>query len=206
MDGGIAYDRINEEMAHLDDDGKIVFLAEVLSDCWCDDYELDVAAAKPQVIALGSFQVFFDLSSWLAEDALGGADRQEDRVIVVFGRSCPPKAIRDAARMRGYLGKTFEVFGHGFDKGHFIAHTLGGDTLDSINWFQQERRLNRGWSVEGKVYREMERYCAAHPGTFLFSRPIYGDLTARPDFLEYGVPREGKLDVRVFDNRQKARG
>ena len=43
------------------------------------------------------------------------------------------------------------------DKGHFIAHAIGGG-LD-MNIFSQARDLNRGISEQGKVYRLMERYC-----------------------------------------------
>jgi len=106
--------------------------------------------------------------------------------------------------MRGYLGRTCEAYGDGYDKGHFIGHSLGGGVLDSVNWFRQERRLNRGWSSEGRVYRRMERYCAVHPGTFVFSRPIYDTLTDRPDVIEFGMLRGGKLDVCQFRNRPGA--
>jgi hypothetical protein len=47
----------------------------------------------------------------------------------------------------------------------------------------------------------MERYCAAHPGTFCFSRPIYTDHTARPSEIEFGLlTTERKLWVEVFAN------
>ena len=36
------------------------------------------------------------------------------------------------------------------------------------NLFPQLRSLNRGWSKEGKLYREMETYVAANPGTMFF--------------------------------------
>ena len=52
---------------------------------------------------------------------------------------------------------------------HFIAHSIGGG-LDA-NPFSQERCLNRGWSPQGKIYRQMETYCYEQPGTFCFSRP-----------------------------------
>lgn len=68
------------------------------------------------------------------------------------------------------------------DKGHFIAHTIGGavDGLEA-NVFLQRRSVNRG------AYRQMERCCAAHAGVLCFSRPIYDDPTAVPAAIEIGV-------------------
>jgi len=52
-----------------------------------------------------------------------------------------------------------------------------------------------------RKYREMERYCANHPGTFFFSRLIYADQTARPAEIEFGILMpDGTLWVEVFDN------
>ena len=38
------------------------------------------------------------------------------------------------------------------DKGHLLSHASGGE-LD-INLFPHRRELNRGWSEEGKLFRE----------------------------------------------------
>lgn len=71
-----------------------------------------------------------------------------------------------------------------------------------LNVFVQRRDLNRGWSTEGRRYREMEKYCVLHPGTFCFSRPLYADETAIPAFLEFGILKpDGELWVECFDNR-----
>ncbi len=89
-------------------------------------------------------------------------------------------------------------------KGTLHCHSVGGavDRLE-VNVFIQRRDLNRGWSEEGRRYVAMEKYAASHPGTFLFSRPLYEDQTSRPTFLEYGVLKEtGELWVEVFDNRE----
>ena len=48
-----------------------------------------------------------------------------------------------------------------YDKGHFIAHGFGGPI--DVNLFPQRR----GWHEEGEPYRQMERYVAANPGTFV---------------------------------------
>ena len=128
---------------------------------------------------------------------------EEDRLIVACGRSKPGKRSRDDYRLRGWVGKTEHVFGKEWDKGHYIAHSLGGavDGLES-NVFVQRRDLNRGWSEEGKRFREMETYCFRHAGTFCFARPIYTDGTARPAFLDFGLlTLEGRLWIERFDNR-----
>jgi hypothetical protein len=103
--------------------------------------------------------------------------------------------------MRGFVGHTEKYLGRDFDKGHFIAHALGGSV--NINLFPQVRHINRGWSAEGKIYRQMERYCFENPGGMLFSRPLYADCSSRPAEIEFGVLRtDGTLWVRLFTNRR----
>lgn len=122
-------------------------------------------------------------------------DHTLERVVVAYAVSIEQLTARDASRMRGFpnvnasvraaLGeKAFAV-----DKGHFLGHASGG-VLD-INLFPHRRDLNRGWSVEGKRFRTMERFIAEHPGTFFFHRPSYDDDTWIPFALEYGVLLDG---------------
>lgn len=127
----------------------------------------------------------------------------EPRLVAVFGRSAPHKRARDDYRLKGWVGATEKTFGLNWDKGHFIAHSIGGavDGLEA-NVFVQRRDLNRGWSAEGKKFREMENYCASNPNTFCFCRPFYGDQSARPAFLEFGVLKKDlEFWVGCFDNR-----
>ena len=85
------------------------------------------------------------------------------------------------------------------DDGHFIAHSIGGG-LD-VNLFSQERLLNRGSSPQGKIYRQIEKYCHEQEGTFCFSRPIYADGSSVPRWLAFGVRQvDQTLWVEVFDN------
>ncbi len=74
---------------------------------------------------------------------------------------------------------------HQYDIGHFLPHSAGGPI--DINFFIQERRLNRGWSEQGKRYRWLENIVFSHPGTFFFVRPVYGDLSSIPLYLEWGA-------------------
>ena len=79
------------------------------------------------------------------------------------------------------------------------SHCIGGG-LD-VNLFSQERRLNRGWSPQGKTYRQMETYCYEQPGTFCFSRPIYVDGSSVPRWLEFGLLKTDQtLWVETFEN------
>ena len=93
--------------------------------------------------------------------------------------------------MSNMFGRTEEVFGVGYDKGHFVGHGAGGG--GDWNLFPQLRSLNRGWSGEGNLYRKMEAFVAAHESTMCFSRPIDLDGSLCPTLLEYGVlSRTGK--------------
>ena len=128
---------------------------------------------------------------------------EEDRSIVALGRSAPSKRRRDDGRLRGWIGPTQKTFGTGWDKGHYIAHSLGG-AVDGVeaNVFVQRRDFNRGWSPAGRRYREMEEYCAKVANTFCFSRPLYSDGSSRPTFVDFGlITTEGQLWVERFDNR-----
>ncbi|MBC7947441.1 MAG: hypothetical protein H7Y42_06150, partial [Chitinophagaceae bacterium] len=100
---------------------------------------------------------------------------------------------------QGWVGQTEKYLGANTDKGHFMAHTIGGGL--EVNIFAQCRDINRGWSKRGKVYRSMEKHCAKNAGTFCFNRPIYSEDTNRPCMIEFGVLMEdGKLWVEKFDN------
>jgi len=113
---------------------------------------------------------------------------KESRVIGAIGISEPAITKRPDSRgfqMSNMYGRTEEVFGKSYDKGHHVCHGAGGGA--DWNLFPQLRSLNRGWSHEGKLYRRMEAYVAANPGTMFFSRPIHLDGSLCPSLLEYGV-------------------
>jgi hypothetical protein len=166
---------------------------------WFDVYRTQTSGANAQSVELGTFTYLYDFAD--KSSAITDVARAS-RLIVVFGFSSPGLACRDDSRLKGWLGRTTDRFGHGFDKGHYIAHSVGGRVDRSeLNVFQQRRDVNRGWSSEGKAYVEMERYCARNPGTFLFSRPMYGDGSDCPFALEYGILRsDGTLQIRRFEN------
>jgi hypothetical protein len=167
----------------------VAVLCDELPYAWLERYER-MCSGPVNVLetAISGFEYRFDFCS-----QIGVTDR-EDRVMVAFGMSRAPDRPRPASRMKGF--PTDEDRG---DRGHLIAHGSGGGV--DINLVHQNARLNRGWSQEGKRYREMERYTAAHPGTFFFSRPIYNDGTARPTEIELGILRPDlTMWVEVFEN------
>lgn len=172
---------------------------------WRDSYVS--ASSRPTSITRiqsGAFEYIYDYYSYLERTQVVAYNpRFEDRLVVAFGRSTPTPKRRDDYRLRGWVGPTEKTFSPRYDKGHFIAHSIGGAVDRSeINVFVQRRHLNRGWSEEGKRYRAMEQYCVRHPGVFCFSRPIYDDQTSKPALLEFGVVKEsGELWVECFDNR-----
>ncbi|HCN76681.1 MAG TPA: hypothetical protein DIT13_05745 [Verrucomicrobiales bacterium] len=113
---------------------------------------------------------------------------KESRIVGAYGFSTSARTKRPSSKgfvMSNMFGGTEETFGKSYDKGHFICHGAGGG--GDWNLFPQLRALNRGWSDEGKLYRNMEAYVAAHLGTMFFSRPIYSNGSLCPSHLEYGV-------------------
>jgi hypothetical protein len=174
-------------------DESLDTIVEVIRDemphAWADRYQR-MCAGPTNVLAvpLHSFTYLFDYCSELPEIA------REDRAVVAYGISQSAAKKRDASRMRGFPGSDERG-----DRGHMVAHAAGGGV--EINVFHQDVYLNRGWSPQGKRYREMERYCADNEGTFFFSRLIYTDATARPTEIEFGILRPDRtLWIEVFDN------
>lgn len=174
------------------------YLRHTLPALWFDAY----CAMTPRVTNVlrfthGTFEYLYDDYATLEATGAGVRDDiAEARLVAAVGISSPADRKRDDSRLRGWLGPTGRVLGDEWDKGHFIAHSIGGavDGLEA-NVFVQRRRVNRGG------YRTMERYCADHPGVFCFSRPIYTDPSARPTSVEFGVlTPAGALWIQTFEN------
>jgi hypothetical protein len=173
-------------------------LRERLPSLWRDAY-LSTITHEPNLVRFRhrTFEYICDLYSQLEITGEVPYDQTiADRVIGVLGLSSRAQGKRNARR--GFeLGEDYE--GTDRDGGHFMARSFGGD-LD-VNLFPQQRHLNRGWSPQGKKYRQMERYCYEQPGTFCFSHPIYADGSSVPRWLEFGVLKDdATLWVEVFEN------
>jgi hypothetical protein len=182
----------------------ISFLCNELPHLWWDAYEQQNQRQINLLrVELGTFVYVYDFYSGLeATGAVPVGPVIEDRLVGAFGTSTAPTEVRDPARMRGWVGPTEQSYGSHKDKGHVFGRALGGG-LDGpgINLWAQSRSLNRGWSAQGRLFRKMERYCAAHLGTFCFTRPSYGDQTSQPIALEFGILLPDRtLWVEEFEN------
>ena len=60
--------------------------------------------------------------------------------------------------LKDWIGATGKVFGNKWDKGHYIAHTIGGavDGLEA-NIFVQRRDLNRGGLLKANFIERWKR-------------------------------------------------
>ncbi len=160
------------------------------------------ASHTPNIIHVecGTFDYIFD--SYSGREAQGEVafdQRVRDRVVGVLGISLPMRGRRRGSLPKDWVEHPEECDSNGRDKGHYIAHAIGGG-LD-MNVFSQARDLNRGISEQGKVYRLMERYCYENAGTFCFSRPVYDDATSIPRWVEFGLLRDdASVWVEVFEN------
>jgi hypothetical protein len=170
-------------------------IREEMPAAWIDRYHrMCEGPTNVLEVPLQNFSYLFDFCSELIDLGELPAGAREDRTVVAFGITQSAKGRRDASRIRGFPGSDERG-----DRGHLVAHAAGGG-LD-INVFHQDAYLNRGWSPQGRRYREMERYCATHDGTFFFSRLIYADQTARPAEIEFGILLpDATLWVDAFDN------
>lgn len=178
--------RAAEQHAQLLSDVPVNTYDSVVMALWADNalprllfnLYLEMVLREPvvQVFEDKSFKFIYDSPSFKGKP---GDDRLVGALAQNYG--APPglrsrRAGRQYRQMKGM---------ERMDIGHFIAHAVGG--LPDINTFPQNRFLNRGWSMEGKKYRQMERYVAAHPGIFFFSRPVYSDESWIPRYLEMGI-------------------
>ena len=179
---------------------------DVLSSSWIAAYKRQIDR-KTNITEMffNGFSVLVDLEG---SDHCDGRGPQPlgvfPRTVAAYGISKPPAKSRrtDDQRLRG-MEPTAPELGAGRDKGHFIAHSLGGEVIAAeTNVFSQRRDLNRGWSAAGKTFRPMERFAAENVGTPYFHRAIYLREIDIPDYLEVGIIQpDHSLWNECFDNR-----
>jgi hypothetical protein len=168
-----------------------------IAQAWIRDYERSTPWS-PEVVEfeLGALTYLFDLAP-----AAGVPDVPEAtaRVVGVWGAVGRPAAVRDRSRQSGFLPDPARWSAAGYDRGHFVAHSLGGGM--DVNFFPQARHLNRGWSSAGRRWRAIERRLAAHPGALVFVRPVYDSPGWAPAWIELATVIDGRCEVETFDNR-----
>jgi len=199
------YENILSQIKELGYDEIVKKFFDTLPILWTEKYKtFSSRLTDICIVSNGSFHYIFDDVPTDEESSIKDPTRYESRIVTVYGISSQQKNKRDDGRLRGWIGRTEEIFGKSWDKGHFIAHSFGGAIdRNELNAFPQKRTLNRGWSPQGKIYRKMERYCCDNTGIFCFNRPIYLDETFRPTLLEFGILTINKnLWIELFDNRQ----
>lgn len=101
-----------------------------------------------------------------------------DRVIAVYGRSRYFWETDDADAIHLFLARKAERNGR-------------TSSVASSGWLDVTSLLDTGpvSLPQRKTLPGMERFCDEKPGTFFFIRPVYGDQTAHPIAVEYGVLR-----------------
>ncbi len=198
------YEQLISNKSFADSKELYSFFWDEVSTYWPREYVKTFP--KHGEITLQNFQGFSFLIDHIwpeVEEKDIAKELPETRVISFFGISNKNVVKENIYRRRvgwGPIRGNYAIYGGDYDKGHFIAHGFGGPV--DVNIFPQRRDVNRGWSEEGKRYRKMEKYVAANPGTLVFSRPIFKDLTDCPYSLEYGYFDTGlKLHVDTFPNR-----
>jgi DNA/RNA non-specific endonuclease len=178
------------------------FLREELPYCW-KDYYLSMTDRPSEILvfAYETFDYIFDAYQQTEiYDPSSGKLPIEARLVAAIGTSKPKRTKRDDGRLRGLTVSPMPGPDSKWDRGHFIAHSIGG-TVDGneANVFPQLRSVNRG------RYRIMENYCRKNAGVTCFSRPIYADTSAHPTQIEFGVLKtDGELWVEVHPNRPDA--
>lgn len=199
----IDYDRVLQGAASDDSVNAQEYLREELPYVWLDAYMAKLPH-KPNVhrVDVDGFEYLWDFSTELVQKGqVAEAAAVADRLIAVHGFSKPIAKPRLDSRLRGRtLGPVdaVEKSQRGqYDRGHAIAHTLGG-ALD-LNIIPQIRHVNRGG-----LWRRMERYCQQHASTYFFCRPIYSGLSAHPSEIEFGILKaDGMLWTSRFRNFER---
>lgn len=106
-----------------------------------------------------------------------------ERTVLAHGlsRTTAP-GTRDGSYHKGYPGRA------GFEKGHAMAHAMGGRE-GGPNYFPQRAALNRRLSPKGHLWRDIETWLAANAGVYAFVRMSYppGDPGDEPAWVEYGI-------------------
>jgi hypothetical protein len=154
-------------------------------------YEQTWPDAQPVTFSDGGFSFLFDLA-----EAAGSSDR-ESRTVLAWGQVASPVSKRDASRQRGHP-LSQRLRDAGYERGHLIAYKAGGG-MDA-NLFAQARRLNRGWSEQGKRFVALEHMARNCPGCWVMHELIYTQDGPVPDATRFLVLVDGVVHQGAFSN------
>lgn len=171
------------------------FIRTALLEPWLLAYRAATPwSADVMEIAQGELTYLFD-----AAPTMDSLDAGDDRVVAVWGYSRRAAGPRDRGRQAGFIPNPPTWSHAGRDRGHFVAHAAGGGM--DMNFFPQAAGLNRGTTAQGRVWKAMERHAIDHPGTPLFVRPVYDDVTWVPAAIDFAIVVAGRLRCERFRNR-----
>lgn len=187
--GGAFYIDYPELFSWADSLASDTTIPRALEGEWAALYERATPGQRDvRAFTIGTFTYLWDVTS-------AAASEPEVRVVGVYGRSVKAGHRRNSSRIAGHPLRRPTA---GFDvhRGHLAAHSLGGPD-EGFNFVVQSARVN----LSGR-WRRMERYAAERPGTFLFVRCAYRDLSSTPAAFEYGLILDDEsLVVEHFLNR-----
>lgn len=195
----IKYYQIFASIPEGDYDETVKFIEENISKLFIEDYNVQFPKSEILKFIVNGYTYLFSSNKDLESNNI----EIEDRIIGVYGRISHTNTKRDTSRMKGFIGPFTKLNKYkDFDKGHFISHKING-SLDQ-NLYPQLKEINRGWSKQGKLFRSLEKYCEENPNAFVFTRPIYTNLSWIPRFIDYGIfTKEYGLLLNRFDNKKK---
>jgi hypothetical protein len=129
------------------------YLREELTHLWFEAY-LQITPHPTNVVTFthGSFDYLYDDYATLeATGVVPIDDSSESRLVAAVGFSQSSRVGRrhDDGRLRGWVGPTSETFGTGWDKGHFIARSIGG----AVDGLEANVFLQRRASIAGPIAR-----------------------------------------------------
>jgi hypothetical protein len=131
-------------------------------------------------------------------DAPTDFTRPANRVVAAWGRSRPDERVGDRRLLRRF--PLPDRSARRLDRGHLIALASGGG--ENVNLVPQATRLNRGWSEQGRRWRQLERLAASQAGVSMFIEVRYDDLSDVPSaFVVRAQAPGGDELTEEFDNR-----
>lgn len=117
-----------KEARNVSEQDIVAVLKEDLPHAWRDAY-LEMMPRTTNIVRFryGTFEFLYDDYAILEATGVVPHDAKvEARLVAVSGCSALRKRKRDDYRLKGWVGATDRTFRPGWDKGHFIAHSIGG--------------------------------------------------------------------------------
>ena len=141
-------------------EATLAAFTQAIINAWLDEYDALTKNENDIVkFTADGFSFLYDLNeSDYATEFIPGVSR-ETRIVAAYGITQNKEIKRNASRQQAYIGGFKSMPRYiGFDKGHFIAHSIGG--MLEQNLFPQRSDVNRGISDDGKKWIKVVKFCA----------------------------------------------